>query len=400
MSTELAESRNNAGLTVRPGVNLGAVAEQHRAIAEVQAALTVAAARPRDEQRAVERIATACQRASLAELAEYSYSRGGTEITGPTIDLLTCIANCWGNIQFGFRELSQTNGESTVEAFAWDLETNSKRSVVFQVPHVRVTNKGTTRTALTDPRDVYELVANYAQRRVRACLEAIVPVDVVEEAVNQCRETLKAKTPVTPETIKKLVDAFLPLGVTAEHISLRLSRRLDTMTPAQYLQMRRIWKSLKDGMSRVGDWFKDDPKQTDDSTNKPETGNAGLKGKLRGQKSTPEAAQDDEGEIHDQDSQNGQDAQEGQGEAKESTPGDSTGDPSDAEKAAIAAEEFADQVKERYAADWQMVVDARAESQLNKLAGAIEKQPDMTLAEKMVAQKWIAERRKQIRGKN
>lgn len=191
---------------------------------------------------------------------------------------MTCIANCWGNIQFGFRELSQQNSESTVEAFAWDLETNSKRSVVFQVPHVRVTNRGTTRTTLTDPRDVYELVANYAQRRVRACLEAIVPVDIVEEAVNQCRETLKENTPVTPETIKKLVEAFAPLGVTAEHISMRLGRRLDTMTPAQYLQMRRIWKSLKDGMSKIGDWFKDEQKPEE----KPETGTESLKGKLRG----------------------------------------------------------------------------------------------------------------------
>ncbi len=40
-----------------------------------------------------------------------------------------------------------------MEAFAWDLETNSKRTVVFNVPHKRVTKRGTTN--LTDPRDIY-----------------------------------------------------------------------------------------------------------------------------------------------------------------------------------------------------------------------------------------------------
>lgn len=201
----------------------------------------------------MDRIKTACQRIRLAEGAEYVYDRGGTEITGPTIDLLTVIAVCWGNIQFGFRELTQGSGESTVEAFAWDLETNSKRTVVFTVPHKRVTKRGTT--ALTDPRDIYELIANQAQRRVRACLEAVIPPDVVEDAVAQCRATLKETAQVTPESIGKLIEAFGKLGVDKDQLQLRLGRRLDAMQPAQLVNLRRIYKSITDGMSKPGDWF-------------------------------------------------------------------------------------------------------------------------------------------------
>ena len=32
------------------------------------------------------------------------------------------MAQAWGNMQFGIRELDQRNGESTVQAFAWDVE--------------------------------------------------------------------------------------------------------------------------------------------------------------------------------------------------------------------------------------------------------------------------------------
>jgi len=237
----------------QPQQFVGVAAEQQRAIAEIQAALTVAKASPRDEVDAVDRIKVACQRIGLAEKSEYVYNRGGTDIQGPTIDLLTVIANCWGNIQFGFRELMQSNGESTVEAFAWDLETNSKRVVTFTVPHKRYTRTGSY--DLTDPRDIYELVANNAQRRVRSSLEAVIPPDVVEDAVAECRRTLQAKAEVNDESIGKLRAAFEKLGVTKEQIEARLGRRLDAMQPAQLVSMRRIFKSISDGMSKAEEWF-------------------------------------------------------------------------------------------------------------------------------------------------
>ena len=81
----------------------------------------------------------------------YSYSRGGTEVTGPSIRAAETLAQCWGNIQFGVRELEQRGAESTVEAFAWDIETNTRQVKVFQVPHLRYTKKGSYR--LEDPRD-------------------------------------------------------------------------------------------------------------------------------------------------------------------------------------------------------------------------------------------------------
>jgi hypothetical protein len=263
MSTALAErpdaspGNGSGALVVRPQATIGAQAEMQRVQAEIQSRLMVAKSCPRDEVEAMDRIKTACQRVGLAENAEYSYSRGGTEINGPTIDLLRVIANCWGNIDYGFRELSQANKESTVEAYAWELETNAKNTKVFTIPHKRYTRQGSY--DLTDPRDIYETVANNAERRVRACLEAIIPPDVVAEAVSECRNTLKANADVSPDAIKKLVTAFGAIGVTAEQIETRLGRRLDSMQPAQLIGLRRIYKSLQDGMSKPADWFEQKP---------------------------------------------------------------------------------------------------------------------------------------------
>ena len=77
-------------------------------------------------------------------------------------------------------------------AYAWDLETNTRQTKVFSVPHIRSTKKGNT--VSEDPRDIYELVANQAARRVRACILGIMPGDVIDSAIAQCEQTLIGDT--------------------------------------------------------------------------------------------------------------------------------------------------------------------------------------------------------------
>lgn len=227
--------------------------ESQRAIAETQAAVLMAKRFPRDQMAAMDKILTACTRATLAESATYSYSRGGSEVTGPSIRLAETIAQLWGNLQFGIRELSQANGESEVEAFAWDIESNTRQVKVFKVPHTRHTKKGVNK--LTDPRDIYELVANNGARRLRACILGVIPGDVVEAAVNQCDVTLKTKVEITPELIKNLLEKFSQFGVTKEMIEKRIQRRMDAITPAMVVSLRKIFNSLKDGMASPPDFF-------------------------------------------------------------------------------------------------------------------------------------------------
>jgi len=234
-----------------------AQAESSRAMSEVQASLVIAKKFPRDEKAAIDRILNACTRESLANVSVYQYSRGGTDITGPSIRLAEALAQNWGNMQFGIRELEQSNGESTVEAFAWDLETNTRQIKVFQVPHVRHTKAGAK--PLTDPRDIYELVANNGARRVRACILGVIPGDVVELALNQCETTMTAQADTSPEAQKKILDAFAKYGVTKDQIEKKIQRRMDAITAAQVVNLRKIMSSLKDGMSQAGEWFDKEP---------------------------------------------------------------------------------------------------------------------------------------------
>ncbi|ADE12176.1 hypothetical protein [Sideroxydans lithotrophicus] len=236
----------------QPG-NAVAQSDQQRSIAEVQAAMMIARMNPRDPIAAMDRILNACTRPTLADAAVYTYSKGGSDVSGPSIRLAEAMAQAWGNMQFGIRELDQSGGESTVQTYAWDVETNTRREVTFQVPHVRYTKKGSYK--LEDPRDVYELVANQGSRRLRACILAILPGDVTEAAVAQCEATMKIKADTSPEAMQKMVVAYEAFGVTKDQIEKRIQRRLDAIQPAQVVSLKKIYASLRDGMSAAADWF-------------------------------------------------------------------------------------------------------------------------------------------------
>lgn len=226
-----------------------------RSVAEVQAALMIARMNPRDQRVSMDRIINACTRPSLAESAIYSYPRGGQNVTGPSIRLAEAVAQQWGNMQFGIRELSSNPKQSEVQAFAWDVETNVRREVTFTVPHIRYTRSGGKK--LEDPRDIYEMVANQGARRLRACILAVIPGDVVEAAVQQCGATLASQEYASKEGIKKMIDTFKTrFGVTQDQIEEFFGCRAEAINGPQIVRLRGIYSSLKDGMSVPEDWFK------------------------------------------------------------------------------------------------------------------------------------------------
>lgn len=222
---------------------------------EVQAAMVIAKKFPRNEVESYNRILRACQRKSLAEQSMYEYPRGGTKVTGPSIRLAEAMAQNWGNLDFGIIELEQKNGESQVMAYAWDLETNTRQTKIFSVPHIRGTKKGNV--SLTDPRDIYELVANQGARRLRACILGVIPGDVIDSAVDQCMKTLTAgnKEPLI-DRVRKMSKAFEDdFSVPLASIEKYLGCNHESFSENDFVRLKNVYKSLRDGMAKREDYF-------------------------------------------------------------------------------------------------------------------------------------------------
>lgn len=246
---------NTGVIAQMDNINQGTVAiEASRAIAEAQGKLVIAKRFPRDEVQAYNRVAQACQRKGIAEKAFYSYSRGGSTVSGPTIRFAEELARCWGNIDYGIKELSQDDGKSEMQAYAWDLETNAQSVQNFTNPHIR--EVGGKAKILTSQRDIYEINANMGARRLRSRILAILPNDLVDMAINECKKTLAGNNeePLI-DRVKKMVVAFGKIGVTQEQIETRLKKKVENMTSDDFIDFTGIYNAIKNGESKIADWF-------------------------------------------------------------------------------------------------------------------------------------------------
>lgn len=236
-----------------------------REVASIQAQMMLARQFPRNVEEARMRIMEACKRPGLAFGALYKYAKGKKDIEGPSIRLAEEIARCWGNIEHGIRELEQTEGESVVEAYAWDLQTNTRQTKRFTVAHIIDTKDGGK--VITDSRSIYELVANMGARRVRNCILGMIPTDIVDEAVAECKTTQAEFTVVSPDTVAAMAKGFQEMGVTIPMIEARIQRNLSAIEPYHLNELRNIFQSIRDGVGDVEAYFDtsiegDAPQQT------------------------------------------------------------------------------------------------------------------------------------------
>jgi hypothetical protein len=230
--------------------------EQSRAAAEVAAAVHVAQANPRDMQKALAEMRESCAQVRLAERAFFRYNRGGGNVTGATVHLARELARCFGNVQYGIAELRRDDagGYSEMQAYAWDVERNTRSAQIFVVPHVRDTKQGPK--ALVDLRDIYENNANMGARRLRAAIWAILPPWFVDEAEEICNRTLTDGGGVPlPKRIADWIAAFGRQGISKQQLEQKLGRESARWTEHDVAQLSVIGKSVARGEARLEDEF-------------------------------------------------------------------------------------------------------------------------------------------------
>ena len=224
-------------------------------VQRVQGAIISAKKFPRDSNQAFARIMEACKRPSFAAVATFSYPRGNETVSGPSIRLAEVLVQNFGNMIAGVQELESQDGATIFRSYCWDLETNFTDEKIFRVPHT-IRLKGGSMKPLTDPRDIYELVANMGARRKRGCILAVVPKDVSDAAVAKCRETLKRGTgePIG-DRIRNMVTLFNELGVNQEMVETRLGHKIDLTTADELVDLHGIYNAIRAKEAKRGDFF-------------------------------------------------------------------------------------------------------------------------------------------------
>lgn len=222
---------------------------ESKEIAEIKAKMFLAREFPRDIQTSINNIKVACANPKLAETAIYSYPKGDQEVKGASIRLAEAVAQNWGNFLCGVKELERTDKDTTVSVFAWDLETNFQDEKRFELQFIRNTKKGSY--WITDEREKYEMMANYAARRKRACILAVIPQWVFDVAMQECEATLENE--LKGESIEnskaKMLEAYKTFGdwITEAHFETLLGKSWGAVNVKDLVKMRNLYSSIKDG---------------------------------------------------------------------------------------------------------------------------------------------------------
>jgi hypothetical protein len=232
-----------------PGrVGQATAVEQSRAVAEVHAAIVVAQQCPRSIPAALAAMQESCKQPTLAERAFYRFPRAGKPVTGPSVHLARELARCFGNVQYGVSEMRRDDdaAQSEMQAWAWDVQTNTRSSLVFIVPHVRDKKGGPER--LVDMRDIYENNANNGARRVREAIFSILPTWFTEAAKDICTQTLTSggDKPLGQRVVETIA-LYDAVGVSIGQLEEKLGRKSGEWTAHDAAQLGVIYRAVDRG---------------------------------------------------------------------------------------------------------------------------------------------------------
>lgn len=252
-----------------------------RAQAEIQAAYVMAHHHPRDEDSALSLITQAVLKPFLAEKAVYSYPRGSSTVSGPSVYLAREAARVWRNIQHGFHVVHEDDEWVQIRAYARDLETNElvEQDDRFKKLIQRKKGKGENATTVwikPDERDLRELRNRRGAIAQRNCVLQILPRHFVDQAVEAARkasvESAAAQLDLERE---KIIAAFGSFRIPPKEIEAYLGHGLRDITPAEVAELREIYASLRDGVARWPEYV--EARQAERNPKKPaEKESAGL----------------------------------------------------------------------------------------------------------------------------
>ncbi len=238
-----------------------------RAQAEVQARYIMAERKPRNVEAFRVRLLAACQRPRFAEVAEYAKPVGGQAIRGPSIRF----------VETAIREYTNSLPEETItydddykrviRVAVTDLETNvtyyadvvvektverKKPKSGDEILSTRTNSYGDTVFKIRATEDDFaNKAASACSKKLRNLGLRILPADIVDEAMEECRETRKNKDAKDPAAARRaIIDSFAALGVLPENIEEYLGHLFDQASPAEMDELRAAYATVKDGEAK------------------------------------------------------------------------------------------------------------------------------------------------------
>lgn len=258
-----------SGLELQRSAELSAAASAAHCEAMVKARVVLAMQRPRDFDKARQKVLTACKRPGFAEVAIYAKPVGNKKIEGASVRLAETLAQAWRNIITDYTIVYDDQFIRKVHVVAMDVEENNtaggeliiEKTVERSDPRGRAvlserTNVSGGKTfliAATEDELKNKMNAEISKMKRNSTL-ALIDNDLVQEAMAVCKATMKDADAKNPDEAKRRVlDAFDEIGVSVDDVREYLGRNnLDSLTPAELADLRKAYAAIDSGESTWG----------------------------------------------------------------------------------------------------------------------------------------------------
>lgn len=232
--------------------------------AEVEARFAVAVHRPRDMDLARVTLLADCKRPHFAAVARYSKPVGGKPVEGPSIRFAEAALRALGNVEVSSPVVYEDEEKRIVRVTVCDLESNlTHRTDIAIAKTVERRKLGNGQKPISTRTNTYgetvyivaatddELAVKQAalvSKALRTLALRIVPGDLVDEAMDVVIDTQRKGDTADPEAArKKLVDAFVGIGVSPASLKEYLGHEVSACAPAELTHLRAIYAAIKDG---------------------------------------------------------------------------------------------------------------------------------------------------------
>ena len=186
-----------------------------------------------------------------AESAEYSKPVGGGTVKGASVRLAELAAMCWGNLEVEMSAPEIGDKFVTVKASAWDLQRNYRQEAI-------ATTSILTKTGTRYGNAMIETAcaATAAKARRNAILQ-IIPRSYIGDLLDTAKAVASKNVQPIGTRRASLLDFFArSYKVKPEQIFQHLGiTGIEDIDEEKLSEMRDIATSLKDGESKVEEWF-------------------------------------------------------------------------------------------------------------------------------------------------
>lgn len=262
-------AKNDFGSQMMQTQSSASVAVAAQAQAAVQARYIMALNRPRDWDQVRVKLLAAMNRPGFAASSRYIKPIGKDRNKWPqgwTIRFAEEAMRCMGNLYPETMIIDEGHEQRIVQQSCTDLESNvtlSNQVVIDKTVERRYLKDGqqalssrqnsagdiTYRVEATED-DLLNKQAALLSKALRTQILRLLPGDIQDECLSVYQRIQQGEVKADPQAAKrKLVDAFVEIGIQPADLAEYLGHPLERLQPAELAELRQVFTSIKQGES-------------------------------------------------------------------------------------------------------------------------------------------------------